>query len=139
MVSTIMIDPRYQETDKMGIIHHSVYAIWYEMGRIQLIDDLGMTFYEMEALGMHLAIVSLQGDYHLPAFFGKRYRLETELVRLKHVKMVFCHRLYDENGTLVNTGETVLAWVDKGMRPISIKKSHPEIFRMFERALKATS
>ncbi|MCF7932552.1 MAG: acyl-CoA thioesterase [Acholeplasmataceae bacterium] len=138
MTSTITIDPRYQETDKMGIIHHSVYAIWYEMGRIRLMEDLGMKFHEVEALGLYLAIVSLSGHYHAPARFGKEYRLLTELVDMKHVKMVFRHRLYDDKGMLVNTGETVLAWVDERMRPISIRRSHPEIYQTFERALPVT-
>lgn len=131
MHSIIEINPRYQETDQMGIIHHSVYAIWYEMGRIRLIEDVGLNFHEIEKQGLYLALVSMSSTYQRPAVFGEKYTLETNLVSLKNVRMVFSHTIRDRQGTLINQGQTALAWVDHLLKPMSIRKSHPEIYDAF--------
>ena len=49
MKHATIIHPRYQETDQMGIIHHSVYPVWYELGRVEFCNAIGVPFHEIEA------------------------------------------------------------------------------------------
>jgi acyl-CoA thioester hydrolase len=136
MTSEIRIEPRYQETDKMGIIHHSVYAVWYEMGRIRMMEELGHRFDALEKEGLGLAITGLESTYIRPAVFGQSYVLSTTLKEVTHVRMTFSHTLLDADGRVVNQGHTMVAWVDRAMRPVSVRKTHPALHDLLVRSLK---
>lgn len=136
MKDIISIEPRYAETDQMGIIHHSVYAQYYEMGRIAFCKKLGLPFDQLEAKGLRLAIIELKGEFKRSAEFGKIYRLETELTSLSKVKLTFEYTMYDQDEHIIHVGQTVLAWLNTELRPISLEKKHPEIFQLFQHALK---
>ncbi len=131
MISTLTIEPRYQETDQMGVIHHSVYPIWYEMGRIRFCQEIGFPFHEIEQRQVGLAMVDMSCHYVKPVYFGKRYTLETELAFFSRVKMGFSYQLKDDEGTLVHRGQTTLVWLSKSFYPMDIKKNHPDIYEAF--------
>lgn len=135
MKSVIQIEPRYQETDQMGVIHHSVYPIWYEMGRIKFCEDIGLPFAEIEKKDIGLAMISMSSYFKKPTYFGQKYQLFTYLREFGRVKMKFEYELYDEQMTLVHHGESYLAWLNEDFKPLDIKKSHPNIYFTFYEAI----
>ena len=67
MVTESKITVRYAETDKMGIVHHSVYAVWFEVGRTDFIRQAGMPYSVMEQKGIMTPLSSLTCQFYLPA------------------------------------------------------------------------
>lgn len=134
MISMLTIEPRYQETDKMGIIHHSVYPVWYEMGRVKYCKDMGLPFHVIEDKGVMLAMYHLTSTYLKPTLFGQTYRMETKLTELTKVRLYFEYKLYDELNVCVHIGTTELIWLNKDLKPTNVSKSHPEIYDAFLKA-----
>ncbi len=73
----ITIVPRYAETDKAGVVHHSVYPIWFEMGRTELLRANGVAYRDLEAAGIFFVVVELRIKYRRPAFYDQPLTLET--------------------------------------------------------------
>jgi len=63
----IIIRARYVETDQAGVVHHSVYPIWFEMGRTELLRAAGLAYKDLEAAGIFFVAVELFVKYHRPA------------------------------------------------------------------------
>ena len=133
MKSVCKIKPRYQETDKMGIIHHSVYAVWYELGRVQFCDDIGLPFHEIEARGIYQALIELKVQFKKPTKFGETLTLYTYIKSMTKVKLVFGYELFNENQELVNTGETLLAWLNQDLKPLNLEKHQPDIYALLKK------
>jgi YbgC/YbaW family acyl-CoA thioester hydrolase len=72
---------RYAETDQMRVAHHSNYIVWFEVGRIELLRELGFTYGEMEEDGMHLPVVEVRCRYKHPARFDDEITIRTRLAR----------------------------------------------------------
>lgn len=128
MKTVTKIIPRYQETDKMGIIHHSVYPVWYECGRTDFCKELGMPFHKIEELDITQALIELNVKYHRPARYGEELILITYITKLTGVRVEFSYEIYNERKELVNTGSTTLVWLNDKLKPINIIKHRPDIY-----------
>lgn len=130
MISTSKINVRYAETDKMGIVHHSVYAVWYEAARTDFCKACGLSYKEMESCGVFTPLVSLECRFIKPAFYDDTLIIKTKISKLTPARVEFSYEVFNENDDKkpINTGSTVHALVDKNMHPINTKKIHPEIY-----------
>jgi acyl-CoA thioester hydrolase len=135
MVSKTIIIPRYAETDQMGVIHHSVYPIYFEQGRVNYCEELGFPFHEIESRGIGQAILNINLNYLFPARFGDKLTLETRLTTLTKIKTEFSYRLYNQDNVLLNEGTTLLVWLNKDFKPTNIAKSHPDIYEALVKCL----
>ncbi|MCR3906777.1 MAG: acyl-CoA thioesterase [Tenericutes bacterium] len=131
MKSVLTIEPRYQETDQMGVIHHSVYPIWYEMGRVKFCDDIGIPFPKIEEQNISLAMVEMKSIFKKPSKFGETYTQRTLLIEFSGVQMEFRYELYDKNNELIHIGETRLVWLNNQFRPMNIEKTNPDMYKLF--------
>ena len=111
-VNTTEIRARYCECDPMGVVHHTVYPIWFEMGRTELLRMTGVSYRELEAQGILLAVVRLEVRYRQPARYDELLQLETTLTSVGRVKVEHDYRLLRGNELLV-TGSTTLACLDE--------------------------
>ena len=133
MVVTVKIVPRYAETDQMGIIHHSVYAIWYEEARTEHFNKVGIRYDEIEKEGIMTPLVELNCKYKMPAYYNQEVQIKTKMIELSPVKFVLEYDIYDKNDKLINIGKTTLAWADsKTFKIINLKKMYPEIYKKLE-------
>lgn len=107
----IEIRVRYAECDPMGIAHHSAYAPWYEMGRTELLRSDGVTYREIEAGKVFLAVVELNIKYKKPARYDDVLTLTTKLTKGSMVKVTHEYELRREYDLLA-TGYTTLACLD---------------------------
>ncbi len=117
MVShTSYIRVRYAETDAMQVAHHATYPIWFEVGRGELMHELGLPYTEIEAQGFYLMLVNLEVKYRSSARYDDLLRLETRVGELKTRSMSFEYTLHSGD-TLVATGTTWHVATDKQYRP----------------------
>ncbi|MBX3374701.1 MAG: acyl-CoA thioesterase [Phycisphaeraceae bacterium] len=111
-----VIRVRYCECDPMGYVHHSVYPIWFEMGRTECCRATGLSYRDMEADGIFLVVTRLEVRFHLPARYDDELLLETTLDRITRVRLEHAYRL-SRDGILLTTGTTSVACIDRSGRP----------------------
>lgn len=112
MTGSIEIRVRYCECDPMGVVHHTVYPVWFEMGRTELLRSTGRTYRALEEQGILLAVVKLEVRYRAPARYDDLVTLETTLASVGHVKIEHAYELKRGADTLV-VGSTTLACLDR--------------------------
>jgi acyl-CoA thioester hydrolase len=111
---------RYAETDQMGVVYHGNYAQYFEMGRVEWLRNLGLSYSEMEKQGVMLPVVSLTLNYKKPARYDDLLTVRTILKKQQGVKIEFDYEIYSEEGQLLTTGNSVLVFVDmKTGRPVT--------------------
>jgi len=110
---TITIQPRYSETDQGGVIHHSVYPVYFEMGRTELLRANGLAYKDLEAAGVFFVIAELRIKYRRPAFYDEKLNLETTCTNVTASKVEHSYKLIRPNtGELLSEAQSVLACVD---------------------------
>ncbi|MES2485035.1 MAG: thioesterase family protein [Bacteroidota bacterium] len=111
---------RYAETDQMGVVYHGNYAQYFEMGRVEWLRNLGVSYADMEKDGIMLPVVSLTMNYKKPARYDDLLTVRTILKKQAGVKIEFDYEIYNENNELLTTGYSMLVFVDmKTGRPVS--------------------
>ncbi len=111
--NTITIVPRYAETDQGGVVHHSVYPVWFEMGRTELLRANGLAYKDLEQAGVFFVVTQLWIKYRRPARYDEELQLETSCSAMTASRVEHTYNLrraYD--GVTVAEGSTVLACVD---------------------------
>jgi len=110
---------RYAETDQMGVVYHGNYAQYFEMGRVEWLRNLGISYKWMEENGVMLPVVSLEMNYKKPARYDDLLRVKTILKSQTSVKIEFDYEIYNEENQLLTTGYSMLVFVDmKTGRPM---------------------
>ena len=109
---TISIVPRYAETDKGGVVHHSVYPVWFEMGRTELLRVNGMAYKDLEAAGVFFVISELHLKYRQPAKYDEKLQLETSCSNVTAAKIEHSYKLTrSRDGAVLVEGSSILACV----------------------------
>ena len=103
---------RYNECDPMGVVHHAIYPVWFEMGRTELLRTQGGSYKEMEADNLFLAVAELRIHYKVSAKYDDELTLVTALSEATRVKLKHSYTLLRGNQTIA-TGTTVLACVNE--------------------------
>ncbi len=110
---------RYAETDQMGVVYHGNYAQYFEMGRVEWLRNMGVSYKWMEENGVMLPVVSLSMNYKKPARYDDLLTVKTILKNQTSVKIEFDYEIYNENSELLTTGYSMLVFVDmKTGRPV---------------------
>lgn len=110
---TITIVPRYSETDKAGVIHHSVYPVWFEMGRTELLRVNGLAYKDLEAQGVFFVVADLHLKYRRPAFYDQPVELETVCSEVTASRAQHEYTIKNQDtGTILTQGQSTLACVD---------------------------
>ena len=108
----IMIRVRYAETDRMGLLHHANYLVYFEQGRTELLRARGLSYRDLEDQGYLLVLTRAQVRYRSPARYDDLLTLRTTLTRTTLVKLEHRYELF-RDGALLAEGETTLGCVDR--------------------------
>lgn len=128
----------YYETDQMGIVHHSNYIRYFEEARLDMMEQVGLSYAAMEEHGLIIPVLSVACEYIKPVLFGEKVQIHTRLVKFDGIKMQFVYEIYCEGG-LRTKGESRHCFLDKEMKPVRMKRQFPEIYqRMKELVITAT-
>jgi acyl-CoA thioester hydrolase len=130
-VSESRVRVRYAETDQMGVVYHSNYFIWFEVGRVELLRQLGFSYREMELEdGCYIAVVDARCRYKVPARYDDEIIIRTHL---KNVRESVVHFGYEavraSDGTLLAEGETTHIVTDADMNRKMIPEKYMTVFR----------
>ena len=131
VVSEARIRVRYAETDQMGVVYHSNYFIWFEVGRVELLRQLGFSYREMEREdGCFIAVVDARCRYKAPARYDDEIVIRTRLKGVRESLVHFGYEAIRENdGTLLAEGETTHLVTDADMKLTSIPDRYLSVFR----------
>ncbi|HET8986687.1 MAG TPA: thioesterase family protein [Trueperaceae bacterium] len=112
---------RFAETDQMGVVHHSVYPVWFEAGRVEWMRQRSLSYRELEDSGISLAVARLEVSYRTPARFDDVITVESTLVSARSRQVVFEYRLTTQPGTvLVATGRSEHVPTDRSGRAVRL-------------------
>ena len=115
----IQIRVRYGETDQMGVVYHGNYALYLEMGRIEWLRKLGVSYKKMEENGIMLPVVSMSLNYKKSACYDDLINVKTQLKNQPTAKIEFDYEITSENGQILALANVVLAFIDmKTNRPV---------------------
>ena len=105
---------RYAETDRMGIVYHANFAIWFEVGRVELLRQMGFEYSQMERDDKcHIPVVDLRVRYKAPAQYDDEIVVRTELKNVRATLLHFSYEVFREpDRALLATGETMHIIVD---------------------------
>ncbi|MFH4968785.1 thioesterase family protein [Gaetbulibacter sp. M240] len=118
-IDEIQIRVRYGETDQMGVVYHGNYALYLEMGRIEWLRKLGVSYKKMEESGIMLPVISLNINYKKSAGYDDVINVRTELRKIPSVKIEFDYEITNTSGEILTTASTTLAFLDmKTKRPV---------------------
>jgi acyl-CoA thioester hydrolase len=109
----VNIRVRYGETDKMGFVYYGVYAQYYEVGRVELLRSLGISYKSLEEFGYELPVVSFKINYKKPAFYDDEIIIKTSISNIPSSKIIFEYESFNTNGLLLNNGEVVLVFINR--------------------------
>lgn len=134
MKCEVKITARYAETDQMGIIHHSVYPVWYEVARTEFIKSAGITYTQLEAQGVMLPLSELTCRYFRPVHYEDEVIIEASVEKVTFSRIVFHYRVLLD-GELMAEGTTTHGFVDSHtFRPVNIKKLMPDFYSCIKEA-----
>lgn len=126
---------RYAETDQMGVVHHSNYAVWFEAGRTDFIRKMGLPYSRIEENGAKLPLLELKCQFKGFARYEDEIIVNTNISEYTATRIVFHYEVYkkgDEHA--ITLGETMHCWTDGNLKPVNLKKYRPEIFDLIEKA-----
>lgn len=118
----------YYETDQMGIVHHSNYIRYMEEARLALLEELSLSYAAMEENGLLIPVLSASCTYKIPFRYGETFTVDIYPVFFNGIKLTLGYHFYGVDEKLHSTGESSHCFVDTDMRPLSLKKSHPDIY-----------
>ena len=104
---------RYGETDQMSFVYYGVYAQYYEVGRVELLRSLNISYKALEELGFALPVVNLNISYKKPAFYDDLLTIRTTIKEMPSARITFYYETINSKDELLNTGEVVLVFIDK--------------------------
>jgi acyl-CoA thioester hydrolase len=112
----ITIRVRYAETDRMGLLHHANYLIYFEQGRTELLRSLGVSYKDLEDQGYLLVLTKIDVKYRWPARYDDLLTLKTTVMRTTSVRIDHRYEVHCENRLLAE-GASTLACVDRNGQP----------------------
>jgi acyl-CoA thioester hydrolase len=104
---------RYGETDQMGYVYYGFYAMYYEVARVEALRKLGVTYREIEHMGIIMPVLENKSKYIAPARYDEQLRIVTTILQKPSVKITFEYEIFNEQNTLIHKGETTLVFVDR--------------------------
>lgn len=123
---------QYYETDQMGIIHHANYLHWFEEARVDMMEQMGMGYAQMEEQGIISPVLSIHSEYKTMARFGETVRILVHLKEYNGIRMTLEYTVIDkESGQVRCVGESRHCFLTRDGKPVSLKRNYIEMDKAF--------
>ncbi len=131
VINEARIRVRYAETDQMGVVYHANHFIWFEVGRVELLRQLGFSYRDMEKEdGCLIAVADARCRYKAPARYDDEIIVRTHIKNIRDSLIHFGYELLRANdGTLLAEGETTHIVTDAQMKIATIPEKYLKVFR----------
>ncbi len=122
---------RYAETDQMGVVYHSNHLIWFEVGRVELMREMGILYRDMERdEGRFIAVAGVKCRYRAPIYYDEEVVVRTRLKKVRESVVVFNYELVNaESRALLAEGETTHVVTDSKMKVAALPEKYLTAFR----------
>jgi acyl-CoA thioester hydrolase len=122
---------RYAETDQMGVVYHSNHLIWFEVGRVELMREMGFSYRDMEREdGRFIAVAEVNIRYRAPVFYDEEIVIRTRLKTVRESVIIFSYELVKaDSRRLVAEGETTHIVTDSKMKVAELPEKYMTAFR----------
>jgi acyl-CoA thioester hydrolase len=130
-VSETRLRVRYAETDQMGVVYHSNHFVWFEVGRVELLRQLGFSYRDMEVQdGRFIAVAEAKCRYRAPAHYDEEILVRTTLLNVRESVVHFGYELRRaEDSALIAEGETTHIVTDANMKVAALPDKYLSAFR----------
>jgi acyl-CoA thioester hydrolase len=130
-VNETRVRVRYAETDQMGVVYHSNHLIWFEVGRVELMRQMGYTYRDMEREeGRFIAVAEATCRYRAPVFYDEEVIIKTRLKTVRESVIIFSYELIRaQGGGLLAEGETTHIVTDANMKVARLPEKYLNVFR----------
>lgn len=133
MTHRIEIEPRYSETDQMGIIYHANYFSWFDIARTRYVEEVGFKVHELEDLGLLFVVLKGEIQYKRPAVFGRDVVIDTTCIKYTGVRVGYEFLVKDkETEELLVKGYTELGATTKELKVIPVGRIAPELDKAYK-------
>jgi len=121
---------RYGETDKMGVVYHPNYYMYFEIGRTEFLREMGgMSYKDLEDAGVMMPIIETRCKYNIPARYDDELTVYTSIETMTVARITFTYKIIrKKDEAFIVEGETSLAFVNEDGRVINMKKHNPQLF-----------
>lgn len=113
IISSTKVRVRYAETDQMGYVYYGNYAQYFEVGRVEMLRELGFSYHALEQQGIMLPVLDFQVRYMQPALYDDLLTVKTTIPVIPSARIQFDYQLFNEAGTQLNEATTTLVFVNK--------------------------
>ncbi len=120
---------RYSDVDQMGVVYYGNYGMFYEIGRSEMVRDMGFPYIEIENRGIVMPVYSVESRYRNVIKYDELITIETTVKELPTAKMTFHHRIFNEEGTLAHESSVVLVFMD--MLTKKLVRAPEELLELF--------
>ncbi len=134
MITETKIDVRYPDCDRMGIVHHAVYPVWYEVARMAHFEKLGFSYADMNALGINPPMVELDLRYTAPATYPGAVTICTKTTFCAPKKLELQYEAFF-GGRLCGSARSFHIWTGPDMKSLDMEKAYPEIYAKLKASL----
>ena len=126
----------YADTDAMGIVYHTNYIKWFEVGRNEYLRELGYPYFRLESEKLWLPVASVECIYKAPARYDDILEITAWMSELKAASLTMSYEIRKaETGEFLVTGSTRHAITDDQMKPVRFKRYNPELYQLVTKAM----
>lgn len=124
----------------MGVIYHANYLTWFEIGRTEMIRQLGYPYRDIEEKGLLLPVIDLEMKFVKPAYYDDLIRISTRITDYSNIRLSFevkierVEKETDQEGELLVTGHTKHVWLNRNWKPARIDREAPELYSLLGQA-----
>jgi len=124
---------RYSETDRMGIVYHAHYIVWFEIGRTEYCRAAGLPYRKMEDSGLWILVTNVECTYRRPARYDDAIRVRTALPELSPRGLAFSYEVTGEEGGRLANGSSRHVFADSAGRPVRAPSEIVEALESFRK------
>ncbi len=135
LITQSAIDVRYPDMDAMGIVHHAVYPIWYEVARMDFFDKAGLSHVRMQEYGVDPVMVNLNMNYKAPVRYPGRVYIRTNVLSFAPKKLELGYEItVPGREEPVATATSFHIWTGPDFKAYSVEENNPEIYKLIIQA-----
>jgi acyl-CoA thioester hydrolase len=119
---------RYSDTDQMGFVYYGNYAAYYEVARVEAFRSIGYSYKKLEESGIGMPVLDMTSLYHAPAKYDDLLNITVKITEMPKARIRYLYEIHNEEGILLNTGTTSLAFINlTNRRPVKMPEHLKEL------------
>lgn len=126
----------YYETDQMQIVHHSNYIRWFEEARIDYLDQIGLSYFALEKMGIVSPVLAVECDFVSMVRFGEAVKIYCEITSFTGVKFTASYKIVDAQGNILRAkGSSKHCFLNTDGKPIHLKREYSDVYSLLKKAM----